>query len=83
MMATKAAVPACTLTRKVSTLRARLRVCVRFWLRCSSLRRPSEMRGPEIEAFLSSLAVKRNVAASTQKQALAAILFLYSWDLPD
>ncbi|TCJ12764.1 integron integrase [Parasulfuritortus cantonensis] len=31
----------------------------------------------EIEAFLTSLAVDRNVAASTQTQALSAILFLY------
>jgi integron integrase len=40
-------------------------------------RHPSEMGAPEVEAFLSSLAVERNVSASTQKQALAAILFLY------
>lgn len=35
------------------------------------------MGAPEIEAFLTNLAVSRNVAASTQNQALAAILFLY------
>jgi len=35
------------------------------------------MGKPEIEQFLTALAVKRNVAASTQNQALAAILFLY------
>ncbi len=40
-------------------------------------RHPSEMGAPEVEAFLTSLAVERNVSASTQKQALAAILFLY------
>jgi len=49
-------------------------------------RHPSEMGAPEVEAFLTSLAVERNVAASTQKQALAAILFLYkevlAMDLP-
>jgi len=32
--------------------------------------------GFEIEAYLIHLAVDRNVAASTQKQALSAILFL-------
>ena len=32
----------------------------------------------EIEAFLSSLATEGHVAASTQNQALSAILFLYS-----
>jgi len=31
----------------------------------------------EVESFLSHLAVKRDVAASTQNQALAALLFLY------
>jgi integron integrase len=31
----------------------------------------------EVEAFLTSLAVARNVAAATQNQALAALLFLY------
>jgi integron integrase len=35
------------------------------------------MGKPEIEQFLTELAVKRNVAASTQNQALAALLFLY------
>jgi integron integrase len=41
------------------------------------LRHPREMRGPEIERFLTSLAVERKVSASTQNQALSAILFLY------
>lgn len=40
-------------------------------------RHPSEMGATEIEAFLSSLATDRHVAASTQNQALAALLFLY------
>ena len=35
------------------------------------------MGAPQVEAFLTNLAVKRNVAASTQNQALNAILFLY------
>jgi integron integrase len=35
------------------------------------------MGAPEIEAFLTHLAVKENVAASTQNQALSALLFLY------
>jgi hypothetical protein len=35
----------------------------------------------EMEAFLTSLAVERNVAASTQGQALAALLFLYREEL--
>jgi len=38
---------------------------------------PENMGAVEVEAFLSHLAVNRNVAASTQNQALSAILFLY------
>ena len=40
-------------------------------------RHPNGMGAKEVEAFLSLLAVDRNVSASTQRQALAAILFLY------
>lgn len=40
-------------------------------------RHPSEMAEPEINAFLTHLAVKENVSASTQNQALSALLFLY------
>jgi integron integrase len=40
-------------------------------------RHPKEMGAPEIEAFLTHLAVDGNVAASTQNQALSALLFLY------
>ncbi|NNL76659.1 MAG: hypothetical protein HKO68_10030 [Desulfobacterales bacterium] len=36
------------------------------------------MGKPEIEAFLSHLVMKRNVASSTQNQAFNAILFLYN-----
>jgi integron integrase len=41
-------------------------------------RHPLSMGGAEVSAFLSHLAVERNVSASTQNQALAALLFLYS-----
>jgi len=40
-------------------------------------RHPKEMGAAEIQAFITHLAVERNVAASTQNQALSAILFLY------
>ncbi len=40
-------------------------------------RHPKEMGPSEVEAFLTYLAVDSNVAASTQNQALQAILFLY------
>jgi integrase len=41
-------------------------------------RHPRDMGKPEIEAFLSHLVMKRNVASSTQNQAFNAILFLYN-----
>ena len=40
-------------------------------------RHPRELGASHVESFLTSLAVERNVAASTQNQALSAILFLY------
>jgi integron integrase len=40
-------------------------------------RHPAEMGPPEITQFLTALAVDRHVSASTQNQALAAVLFLY------
>lgn len=40
-------------------------------------RHPQELGAPELSAFLSALAVQGKVSASTQNQALNAILFLY------
>jgi integrase len=50
---------------------------VRWFIRFNGLRHPREMGAPEVEAFLTYLAVERKVSASTQNQALSAILFLY------
>jgi len=50
---------------------------VRRFILFHGKRHPAEMGAPEIEAFLTHLAVDRHVAASTQNQALQAILFLY------
>ena len=44
-----------------------------------NIRHPAEMSEPEINAFLTHLAVKENVSASTQNQALSALLFLYRY----
>lgn len=41
------------------------------------MRHPTQMGSPEITAFLNHLAVDLHVAASTQNQALNAIVFLY------
>jgi integron integrase len=38
---------------------------------------PRDLGAAEVEAFLSHLATKGNVSASTQNQALSALLFLY------
>jgi integron integrase len=49
----------------------------RSFVRFHGLRHPRELGAAEIEAFLSHLATERNVAASTQNQALNALVFLY------
>src|SRR5439155_4711703 len=50
---------------------------VRRFVRFHGLRHPAELGGAEVERFLSDLAVRGRVAASTQNQALSALLFLY------
>ena len=47
------------------------------FIQFSDKRHPRDMGGPEVTAFLNYLARDRAVAASTQNQALAALLFLY------
>jgi integron integrase len=58
----------------------------RRFIRFHGRRDPRDMGAAEVAAFLSSLATRRQVAAATQNQALAAILFLYrevlGMDLP-
>jgi site-specific recombinase XerD len=53
----------------------------RHWIRRLILihrkRHPSKMGAEEIRRFLAHLAVEAHVAASTQNQALCALLFLY------
>jgi integron integrase len=48
----------------------------RFIVACG-MRHPRELGGGDVEVFLSRLATLDDVAAGTQNQALAAILFLY------
>jgi len=50
---------------------------VRRYVRFHRLRHPAEMGEPEVTEFLSALACRERVSASTQNQALAALLFLY------
>jgi integron integrase len=52
-----------------------------YWIRCyvafHHRRHPRDLGAPEVEQFLTHLAVHRKVGASTQNQALQAVLFLY------
>ena len=50
---------------------------IRRFVLASGKRHPSTMGAREVEAFLTSLAVRNKVSASTQNQALSALLFLY------
>ena len=50
---------------------------IRQFIHFNDTRHPKDMGKSEIERFLTDLAVSRNVAASTQNQALNAIVFLY------
>lgn len=50
---------------------------IRAFILWSGKRHPSEMGKQEVSAFLSHLATERKVSASTQRQALHAVLFLY------
>ncbi|MDH5832318.1 integron integrase [Luteimonas kalidii] len=50
---------------------------IRRFILANGRRHPRELGGQEVEWFLSRLAVRHKVAASTQNQALSALLFLY------
>ena len=49
---------------------------IRRYVAANGRRHPAEMGQAEVEAFLTTLAARWDVAASTQNQALAALLFL-------
>jgi integron integrase len=59
---------------------------IRRYIRAWLPRHPRDLDGAAVEAFLTRLATRDNVAASTQNQALSALLFLYrevlAMDLP-
>jgi integron integrase len=50
---------------------------IRRFIQAHRGRHPRALGGKEVEAFLTRLAVQGKVAASTQNQALSALLFLY------
>lgn len=59
---------------------------IRRFVLANDKRHPRELGAQEVEKFLTDLAVRGNVAASTQNQALSALIFLYrevlGMDLP-
>ena len=76
--------------RLLDQVRARLRVrhyslrteqayvsWIRRFILANGKRHPRELEGRHVEAFLTGLATRGQVAAATQNQALAALLFLY------
>lgn len=54
---------------------------IRQFIGFNNRRHPRELGAKEIQAFLNYLAVERRVSASTQNQALSALLFLYRYVL--
>jgi integrase len=50
---------------------------IRRFILFHNKRHPKDMAGDEVASFLNYLANKENVSASTQNQALAALVFLY------
>src|SRR6476661_3526893 len=50
---------------------------VRRFVRFCGMRHPRELGTGDVTRFLSHLAVERHVSASTQNQALSALVFLY------
>ncbi len=50
---------------------------IKAFIRHHGLRHPGGLGRPEVEAFLNALVNERHVSASTHKQALCALLFLY------
>jgi len=87
---TKPCKPALTSGRLLDQVRERIRYLhyslrteqayvrwVRVFVRWTGLRHPQECGVREVEGFLSWLANERKVSASTHRQALHALLFLY------
>ncbi len=70
------------LALRVRPYSPRTEACYLDWaeryIRFHRLRHPKDMGALEVSAFLTDLAVKHHVAASTQNQALNALVFLYT-----
>jgi integron integrase len=68
-------------TARVKHFSYRTEQCYVYWarryIRYYDVRHPNTMGAAEVEQFLTDLAIVGRVSASTQNQALAALLFLY------
>src|ERR1041384_5208856 len=68
-------------TARVKHFSYRTEQCYVYWaeryIRFHGIKHPNTMGAAEVEQFLTHLAVDGRVAASTQNQALGALLFLY------
>jgi integrase len=84
------ALPPLKSVRLLDQLRERIRLlhyslraeeaCVywsRAYIRFHRLRHPAEMGKAELECFLTHLAAEKGLSASTHRQALSALIFLY------
>jgi integron integrase len=89
--AVRSQLPPLQATRLLDQLRERLRYLhysrrteeayvywCRAFIRFHGLRHPGELDGEHVEAFLGWLTAERRIAASTHRQALSALLFLYT-----
>ena len=87
----KSALPPLQSSRLLDQLRERVRYChyslsterayvhwTKAFIHFHGLKHPGQMGKPEVEAFLMWMVSSRNVSASTHRQALSALLFLYS-----
>jgi len=85
-----AALPPLKSVRLLDQLRERIRLLhyslrteeayvywARAYIRFHALRHPAEMGQAEVESFLTHLAVQKGLSASTHRQALSALIFLY------
>lgn len=85
------ALPALQSTRLLDRVRERIRGLhysrrtelaylhwIKGYIRFHRIRHPAEMGGSEVEAYLTWLADARGVSASTHRQALSALVFLYA-----
>lgn len=83
--------PALQSTRLLDQVRERIRLLhysrrteeayvhwTRAFVRFHGVRQPAQMGRLEVEAFLGWLASERSVSASTYRQALSALIFLYA-----